>query len=142
MKRRLFQTGLILVLLFSFTAFAGAQSEMPVKFNVKQGEGDFVGGRLVALVRQRIEKSDKLKIAGEDEYMLIVDMITMKIKGRPSSAYSYVVTFNAYGKQTPVLMHRLGITGNTRVYNAADSIVADFESLAAEARGRLKKSGE
>jgi len=142
LKKQWIVLGLALFFFFSFFSPGRAQSKMPVKINLRQGEGNYVGERLMALVRKRIEDSESLKMAGEESYMLIVDVITMKIKGRPSTAYSYVVTFNAYGRLSPVLMHRLGICGNTRVYNAAMDIVSDLQSLAATVRKRMKKPSD
>ncbi len=142
MKKRVFHVCLAFAFFISLTALSNAQSKMSVKLNVKLGEGDFVGQRLVALIQKGINNSEQLKIAGEGNFVLIVDLLTTKIKNRPSSAYSYIVTFNAYGKLSPVLMHRLGIVGNTRVYNAASNIVTELETIAAEAAAKVKKAEE
>jgi hypothetical protein len=139
MKRRVLQTGLALMFLFFLTLQVFAQPKVAVKLNFKNGEGDFVGKRLVAYLEKGITASDTLKPAGEDSFMLIVDMITIKLKNRPSSAYSYIVTYNAYGKISPVLMHRLGICGNTRVQNASIAILEDLKSLAEQVRSKMKQ---
>ena len=139
MKKRLLQLGCVLLFLFFFTPLLFAQPKVAVKIDIKNGEGDFVGKRLVAYLEKGITGSDTLRLAGEDRFMLIVNMITMKVKNRPSSAYSYVVTYNAYGKIGPVLTHRLGICGNTRVQNAASSILEDLKSLAERVRNKMEK---
>ena len=141
MKRAL-QTGCVVLFLFLLAPLVFAQPKVAVKLNVKIGEGDFVGKRLVAYLEKGIAGSETLKPAGEDSFMLIVDMITMKLKNRPSSAYSYIVTYNAYGKLSPVLMHRLGICGNTRVMSAANSILEDLLSIVEQVRDKMKKPSE
>ncbi len=142
MMKRALQTGCVVLFLFLLAPFVFAQPKVAVKLNVKNGDGDFVGKRLVAYLEKGIAESDTLKPAGEESFMLIVDMITMKIKNRPGSAYSYTVTYNAYGKLSPVLRHRLGICGNTRVQNASNSILEDLMSIAEQVRDKMKKPSE
>ena len=139
MRNRVIQISLILCVIF-FSTWVTAGSKIAVKLNTQAGEGDFVGQRLIAYIQKGIEKSSVLKTAGEDDSMLIVNMITKKVRNRPRSAYSYIVTFNAFGKVSPVLAHRLGICGNTRVQNAALSIVSDLEELAERARSQTSNS--
>jgi len=138
MFRRLTQITVVFCIL-SAASICIAKTKTAVKFNAQLSQDDSVGKRLVVLIRQGINHSDSLKAAGDEGSILTCEFLSIKIKSRPSCAYSLVISSNTYGKQGPVLRHSLGICGNTRIIATAKRIVENME----EAAGQLhQQSGE
>ena len=119
-----------------------AQEKIPVKLEVQNAQNDVVGKRLTYLITQGINTSDSLKSTGEEGFMLICSILTVKIHGRPSCAYSFIVYSNTYGKVSPVLGHHLGICSNITVDDAARHIIKNLQESAEKFSASLKKSGE
>jgi len=107
---------------------------MPVKLNVRYDPGDWVGKRLATLITQNITRSKDLRIAREgDTPLLICDVLTVRMKGRPVIAYSYVLYSNRRGKISPILGHYLGLCSNLTVTKAAGRILKVLQETARKA---------
>jgi|GEM_PF-1639635 len=140
MMKRFAQITLVLCIV-SFSGICLAQAKIAVKIDAQNSQDDVIGKRLVYLIRKDIMVSKSLKIAVDENSMLICNILTVKIHGRPSCAYSIIITSNAYGKQSPVLRHLLGVCSNIKVDGAAQGIVGILEENAGKFRSELEKSG-
>ncbi len=138
-KKTIYMTlALFSILVFSVPALS--QGKMPVKIEALNPPNDVVGKRLVYLVNQGIQVSSRLKPAGEESAILICNILTTKIHGRPSSAYSYITYINRYGKIGPVLGHHLGICSNLTVQDAARRIIDTLQANAEKKFNNLRRS--
>jgi len=141
MIKRCIQIG-ILISLFSVASLCLAQDRMAVKLSKQVEANNWIGNRLIVYLDKGIAASSVLKPAGEDNVMLICDLLIVKIENRPSCAYSMVVTGNAYGKVTPVLLHRLGVFGKNAVKQAAQRILEELENQARSFQQEARKAQE
>jgi len=141
MFRRFAQISIVFCIL-SASSICIAQTKIAVKFNAQSGQDDSVGKRLVTLIRQGISDSASLKAAGDAGSMLVCEFLSVKIKNRPSCAYSLIISSNTYGKQGPVLRHSLGICGNIKIVATAKKILENMENTADQFRQKLGETGE
>ena len=134
MDRKSPTTSLAVALILTFLFLPGytqAQERMPVKLTVQSAPGDWIGQRLATLITQGITSSDTLRAAREgDTPLLICNLMTVKVKGRPVSAYSYILFSNNRGKISPVLGHYLGLCSNLTVKDAARTILGVLQKTA------------
>lgn len=110
--------------------------------NAQISQNDRVGKRLVAFIRQGIKDSESLMPAGESPSMLVCDFLSVKVNSRPACAYSLVLYFNTYGKQSPVMGHRVGICGKVKVKVTAEEIVKNLEETADRFRQEPGEAGK
>lgn len=141
MVKRCVQIGIIISLLF-VASLGLAQDRMAVKLNTQVEANNWIGNRLVVYLEKGIASSPVLKPPGEDNVILVCDLLIVKIENRPSCAYSLVVTGNAYGKITPVLVHRLGVFGKNAVKQTAQKILETLEGQASSFQEQVKNAQE
>jgi len=128
--RKITVTGL-LVGVFLLALAAGAEARVPVRLISRYDPSDWVGKRLVRLIAQGIGDSKVLAVAqAGDNPVLICEFLTVKMKGRPVSAYSYILYSNGRRRLSPVLGHYLGLCSNLTVQDAARRIVSALQNAA------------
>ncbi len=128
-------------LLLTFPAIARGQDKVPVKVVTQIAQNDFVAKRLLYFINQGIKSSDKLKPAEEESAIIIFEILAVKVPNRPSTAYSYIIYANNYGKISPVMDHRLGICSNLTAKKVAVKILEDLQKDAGKFEEQLKNSG-
>ncbi len=113
------------------TLAAGAEARVPVRLVSRCDPSDWTGKRLSRLVNQGIDASKTLAAARVgDNPVLICELLTVKMKGRPVSAYSCVLYSNDRGRISPVLGHYLGLCSNLTVQDAARRILGILQDAA------------
>lgn len=135
---------LFLILLFFFSTTIFGQETLKFPIEVSHSGEDIVGGRLAFAVKERIRKSESMRITYEKELRATIILVTLdQYKDSPgtSSCYSFVLCWD--NPEQPLSFYItsfVGYCGSSRVDEVAEGLVADVDKEIGKILSSIKQS--